>query len=178
MRVQSSLNEEVKKKTNHLIGVRVGYLIFFGHLKGTSKTKIPYISVFYRDNLSGGKWYYELDISYFVLRNEYTSVAISTTAHHLPMTLNVLYPLSVMGWLKLSPKMGVGYMPAYITSSNSLNGSRFSSFFIAKPGLELDINLSKRFSLHLENTFLFSWEIKDLDFTIFYIPNFGMSYKF
>ncbi len=184
MRVVSTLKDPPKRQINPHMGFRLGYPFLLATLGDRSKTKLPYVSVFWRDRLFGQNVFYELDISYFSFKNKASvlgfinniPVATNAQSHALPVTANILYQLHLTDWLSLSPKAGLGYMPVYSRSPDNQTG--FPSLLVMKPTLELEFILSKRISIHLENTLLVGLDMKGFDFSFFYIPNVGVSYGF
>ncbi|GMT50122.1 MAG: hypothetical protein IEMM0008_1661 [bacterium] len=176
MRVVSTLKDPPKEQIKPHIGIRVGFPFIFGHNQGIIERKLLYFSLFWRDRFLGDDLFYEIDLSYFAYKNKVTVTAGMSETHNFPITFSVLYSLKLSRSLRVNPKAGVGYMLAYGTST--LLGDRFSSFLVAKPGLEMEWTLSRRFSIHLGGDMLMTLPLKGSGITFFVIPNVGLSYGF
>ncbi len=162
------------------VSFRGGFPIIFGRIGGKTTFLLPYVGVSLKDTIYKSKTvYWEVEIGYFAYKAK-DSFFQSNTVHAVPFTISLFPKLKLSNGFYLYPKLGIGFITTY--TSSTVRSSGFSALMVLKPALEVDIYLSKTWSLLLGGSLYVAQDmnesdlVKNLDY--FLIPTVGLSHRF
>lgn len=172
------------------IGVKGGYPMNFGNLAGKGvEAKLPYGAVVLR--YQGLRKFTEWEVGFFYVKAPITIenagvYDLPTTDEYtffFPVTVSIGYNLELFNGFNVSPKIGVGFMLGYTPVSTYINGREnsafFSSYLIAKPGLEISYELFNNFAILVGADLITAMSFQSVEGLDFYfIPNAGMRLYF
>ncbi len=172
--------KEKRPNTYSEVSFRGGFLIIFGRIGGKTTFFLPYVGVSLKDTVYKSKTvFWEVEIGYFAYKSK-DSFLQSNTVHAVPVTVSLFPKLKLSNGFYLYPKLGIGFITTY--TSSTVRSSGFSALMVLKPALEIDIHLSKSWSLLLGGSLYVAQDvnesdlIKNLDY--FLIPTVGLSHRF